>query len=235
MTKTAVLVADNDVDFLETRAEFLEREGYHVVQAADFTQARRLLEQGGIGAAILDVRLENDDDDKDTSGLTLAEEVARSVPKIILTGYPSVAAVRRALHSQPDGHPAAVAFVAKREGPEALLKALRDTLTTRLPATARTPESSLPSVREIESRIAPVSFPIATQLLKDYKEIRKEVTFIYRARLLCAVIGAIVILGGSVGAGCRLGQCRFRDRCRGFGGLVHRHGKRCLQTDGSVP
>jgi len=89
MAKATILFADNDVDFLKTRSEFLEREGYLVVPATSPTEAWRKLKTGGIDLAIVDVRLVNDDDEKDTSGLTLAKEVAHSVPKIILTGFPS--------------------------------------------------------------------------------------------------------------------------------------------------
>lgn len=125
MSKKTILFADNDPDFLTTRAEFLEREGYQVIPAANPTEARRLLEQGGIDLAILDIRLVDDDDDKDTSGITVAKEVARSVSKIILTNFPSYQAVREALGPAPDGLPSAVDFLDKKEGPEKLLAAVR--------------------------------------------------------------------------------------------------------------
>lgn len=128
MTQATILFADNEPDFLKTRVEFLEQEGYHVIQATNPTEARRRLEQGGIDLVILDIRLENDDDEKDTSGLTLAKEVAHSVPKIILTGFPSVDAVREMLRPQLDGRPSATDFVAKLEGPEKLLQAVRQSL-----------------------------------------------------------------------------------------------------------
>jgi CheY-like chemotaxis protein len=196
MAKATILFADNDPDFLKTRAEFLEQEGYLVVPATSVTEAQRKLEIGGIGLAIIDIRLENDDDEKDTSGLVLARDVARSVPKIILTGFPSYQYVREALQPQLDGLPAAVDFVAKQEGPEALLRAIKSTLSRVEP---EMPKQLLPSARELEGRLAPVSFPIAMQLLKDYEEVRKEVTFTYRARLVCVVVGALVILSGGIG------------------------------------
>jgi DNA-binding NtrC family response regulator len=133
MAKATILFADNNLDFLKTRAEFLEQEGYLVIPAADPTESRRKLELGGIDLAIVDIRLRNDDDDKDVSGLTLAKEVARSVPKIILTGFPSYEAVREALKSQSDGLEAAVDFVAKQEGPEALLNAIEKALRLEIP------------------------------------------------------------------------------------------------------
>ncbi len=192
MAKATILFADNDPDFLKTRTEFLEKEGYQVIPAADPTEARRALErEGRIDLAILDIRLVDDNDDKDTSGLTLAKEAARSVPKIILTGFPSVEAARGALKPQPDGLPPAVDFLDKKEGPEALLAAIRRALSVH--------KEEIPSAQEIERKLAPVSFPIATQLFQDYEEVRKDATFMSRARLICVVVGAFVILSGGIG------------------------------------
>jgi CheY-like chemotaxis protein len=125
MAKTTVLFADNDLDFLEIRKEFLEQAGYQVIPAADPTEARRILEQGWIDLAVIDIRLMYDDDEKDVSGLTLVREPTyRAVPKIILTGFPTYHAVREALGPTVDGLPPAVDFLAKQEGPEALINAV---------------------------------------------------------------------------------------------------------------
>ncbi len=145
-----ILFADNDDEFRETRAELLEQEGCHVIQAANSAEARQRLEAGGIDLAILDIRLENDDDERDLSGLRLAKETAKKmptivtsrffsefVPTIILTGYPSYEAVRDALSPSVGGLPAAVDFVAKQEGPGALLAAIRRALSVPKDAQAR--------------------------------------------------------------------------------------------------
>lgn len=124
-----ILFADNDPDFLETRREFLTRDGYSIISASNPAEARRHLEQGGIDLAILDIRMVNDDDDRDVSGLTLAKEPAYyAIPKIILTGFPSVQAVREALGPVLDGLPPAVDFVAKSEGPLVLAQAIQQAL-----------------------------------------------------------------------------------------------------------
>jgi DNA-binding response OmpR family regulator len=120
-----ILFADNDPDFLDTRAEFLEQAGYRVLKAYTLEQARQLLETAYVHLAILDIRMENEDDEKDISGLTLAKDpVFRTIPKIILTGYPSYQAVREALGPALDGLPPAADFLAKQEGPEALIQAV---------------------------------------------------------------------------------------------------------------
>jgi hypothetical protein len=69
--------------------------------------------------------MKDDSDDKDTSGLSLArKEAYRPVPKIILTRYPSYEYVREALGPAIEGLPPAVDFLAKQEGPEAMLRAV---------------------------------------------------------------------------------------------------------------
>jgi hypothetical protein len=107
----------------------LEQEGYKVLLAVNPTDAKRLLENGGIDLAILDIRLTNDDDEKDTSGLIIAKTVAPSVPKIILTGYPTFANVRESLgYMTTSGMPAAVNFLDKAEGPNAMIHAISYTI-----------------------------------------------------------------------------------------------------------
>jgi DNA-binding response OmpR family regulator len=128
MSKGVVLFADNDPRFLKVRKEFLEKEGYRVIPAADPTEARRILEQKQVDLAILNIRLLDDTDQKDISGLTLAKETASSVPKIMLTGFPTWKAVKEALGPHVDGVPAAVDFVSKQEGPEAMVQAVDLTL-----------------------------------------------------------------------------------------------------------
>lgn len=128
MSKGVILFADNNPRFLKVRKEFLEKEGYQVIPAADPAEARRILEQKQVDLAILNIRLVDDTDQKDISGLTLAKETARSVPKIMLTGFPTWKAVREALGPDLDGVPAAVDFVSKAEGPEAMVQAVDLTL-----------------------------------------------------------------------------------------------------------
>ncbi|MGQ9601043.1 MAG: TRADD-N-associated membrane domain-containing protein [Anaerolineae bacterium] len=180
MAKATILFADNDSDFLKTRSEFLEQEGYLVIPAADPTEARRKLEVGRIDLVIVDIRLVNDDDEKDTSGLTLAKEVARTVPKIILTGFPSYEYVRDALRPQLDGLPAAVDFVAKQEGPEALLRTVRKALGFAPEWLRKTIDGT------------------AKRLDKDYEDACRQSQMNYIASLVVAGIGIVIIFIGTV-------------------------------------
>lgn len=126
--KGTLLFADNDPFFLATRKESLEQAGYTVITATNPDDAKRKLEIGGIDLAILDIRLEEDDDNKDLSGLALAKKVGRSVPKIILTNYPTSDYVREALRPQLDGLPVAVDFLSKAEDVTSLVMAIEDVL-----------------------------------------------------------------------------------------------------------
>lgn len=125
MDKGTILLADNLIRALETRAEFLENAGYRVIKASNYDEALRQLSDAWVHLAVLDMRLVDDNDTEDESGLRLAEnENFRTIPKIILTGFPTYATVREALTPFPDGTPKAVAFLAKEEGLDALLVAI---------------------------------------------------------------------------------------------------------------
>lgn len=128
MAQIKILMADNDPDFLETRREFLVKEGYKVITASSPSEAQEKIQQEDVDLAIMDIRLLNDDDEKDVSGLELAKNIGRPLPILILTGYPAVEYVRQALRFQADGIPVAHDFIAKEEGPKALLTAVRRAL-----------------------------------------------------------------------------------------------------------
>lgn len=121
-----ILFVDNDAPFLNTRSEFLERAGYDVLKASTLAEAEWLLQNANIHLAILDIRMQNDDDDRDTSGLELAKRSAyRSIPKIILTNHAYYDAVREALREQKGFKPA-IDVIKKEDGPEALITAIKN-------------------------------------------------------------------------------------------------------------
>lgn len=125
-----ILFIDNDPDFLQTRAEFLQRAGYQVVEAVSVEQARQLLEEGFFHLMIVDIHMVDDTDEHDRSGLALAKDPAYlSVPKIILTIDESFETAREALRPGPDGLPAAVHYLGKKEGPQAMIEAVQEALT----------------------------------------------------------------------------------------------------------
>ena len=132
MAQETILLADNDIYFLKIRKVSLERAGYRVLTASDPIEARQLLSSTHIDLAILDICLENNRDEKDISGLLLARDSAHSVPKIMLTEYPSLETLRHALSGLMPGGAIAADYVTKADGPEALLRAIRAVLQQKI-------------------------------------------------------------------------------------------------------
>jgi CheY-like chemotaxis protein len=129
MAKETLLLADNDPEFLKMLSPKLIDAGYIVIWAENPIQARSALTDKGIDLAILDLRLEDNHDKGDVSGLTIARDVARAVPKIIISDYASLDDVRDDLGlSVVDGLPSVVRFVKKKQGVEAILKAIEEGL-----------------------------------------------------------------------------------------------------------
>lgn len=131
MSRAAILLADNDRGFLRVRKEYLEACGYTVLTATTPEEAKQVLCQHRPDAVIMDVRLNDDDDELDMSGLRVLQDAPVSMPKLILTGYPTVELARQALRQAMDGRSLAVDFVMKSEGSEAMLRALETALVRR--------------------------------------------------------------------------------------------------------
>ncbi len=131
MIQRKILLADNDPNFLLITRDFLESKGYQVLTAANPSTARKILLQHKPDLAIVDLRLMDNNDQLDKSGLWLAEEMmwASDVPHIILTGFTAPAEhVREALKRNPEGKAPAVNFIMKREGLLVLLEAVQEAL-----------------------------------------------------------------------------------------------------------
>ena len=176
-----ILFADNDLDFLETRQTFLENAGYHVIAATNPNEAKGILEINKIDIAIIDVRLINDKDKNDLSGLALAESVAPSVPKIILTDHYEPHLIKKALMLRAGGLHIAVDFVHKEDGMQAMLTSIRRVL-------------------EIQSRLK--EFDTAGNRLKDldiiFKETLYQMKWVNRLGLWVSVAGVLIIFIGII-------------------------------------
>ncbi len=173
-----ILFVDNDPGFLKTRQTFLEDAGYHVIPAKSPDEAKAILEKQKIDIAIIDVRLINDKDPGDQSGLDLAKTVAPSVPKIILSKYDKH--IRQALMLRPEGHVAAD-FVPKLDGMQAMLTSIR-------------------SVFDIQSRLK--KFDTAGDRLKDldiiFKETLYQMKWVNRLGLWVSIAGFSIIFIGII-------------------------------------
>lgn len=132
MAKT-ILIADNHPKFLETRRIFLESAGYRVLTATSPEEARYALKNEWVHLALLDIRLADNNDRKDDSGLQIAKDPAfRHIPKIMLTAYPNYESVRIAMGPAAVGLPPAVDYLGKIEGPQAMLDAVDSALAKHL-------------------------------------------------------------------------------------------------------
>ncbi len=128
--KKTILFMDNKLDFLDVHARLLEQADYYVLRADTLVGAKEILSNEHLHLAILDMRMEDDNDKQDISGLMLAQqETYRSIPKIILTAHPSYEYAREALGLALNGSSPAVNFIGKAEGPEALLQAVEQVFT----------------------------------------------------------------------------------------------------------
>jgi CheY-like chemotaxis protein len=131
MNQAVVLLVDNNELWLDETADCLQRNGYRVVKTTDQHQAGRILMGQHVDVVLIDLRLVNDNDRKDISGLTLAQEMSGPIPKVIVTNYPADEVIVQALQPGPDGLAPAVRFVDKKMGSDAILKAVREAI--RLP------------------------------------------------------------------------------------------------------
>ena len=128
MRSRRVLIVDNDPHFRSSVEVLLDARGYTVFATGTHLEARHIAQRERVHVAVLDIRMESDPDHDDMSGLTLARKLDPSVIKIMLTAYPSLAAIRRSSF----GDVPAANFVFKDEGPEALLNAMAEAFTDKV-------------------------------------------------------------------------------------------------------
>jgi CheY-like chemotaxis protein len=125
MTKPyRILVVDNSPHVRQSSKLLLKAQGYQVSTATNPVEARRLIDERRVHLAVVDIRLEDDDDPQDTSGLELAASLDPIIARIVITGYDSFENMRRALRPVlPDNIPADD-YILKKDGPSALLEAI---------------------------------------------------------------------------------------------------------------
>lgn len=131
MNQFCLLWADNTPESLALYSEFFHNAGYHILTATNAEEARLALRQRRIHLAVLDMRLEREEDDKDMSGYNIARTEAPGIPKIILTAWPSL---RDAVQSLKGTTPPAVEYLTK---PETTLEMLHTAVQQALAQYAR--------------------------------------------------------------------------------------------------
>jgi DNA-binding response OmpR family regulator len=111
---------------------FLEVEDFEVEEASTPERAIELLSQRDFALVVADLRMRDDANVDDMSGIEVAKAgLPRGIPCIIVTAYPTVDLARRALRSR-GVEPFAKDLVPKADGPYALLDSI--ILTLRVPA-----------------------------------------------------------------------------------------------------
>jgi DNA-binding NarL/FixJ family response regulator len=115
-------VVDNDEHFLKQTRRGFELRGYYVLHATGADEAKRLLAQERVHIAIIDIRLKDDTDEYDKSGLELAMAVDQMIGKVIITAYEvTLDDVHRMFGSDATEIQPAPSFVPKKSGFAALL------------------------------------------------------------------------------------------------------------------
>lgn len=133
-----LLLADNRPEYRHSLRGFLELENYDVIEATSPVEAKEKLGNPGIDLALVDLRLTDDDDTADISGLEVAKLAAKlHIPCIIITAFDSVEVTRLALRSR-GAEPIADDLIPKIYGPQAVLDAIKLVLNNSI----ETPEKS---------------------------------------------------------------------------------------------
>jgi DNA-binding response OmpR family regulator len=123
MNKPTVVIIDDDRSFVAALSIFLERRGYHTVQAFTGQEGLARLRNNGIDLGIIDVHL------PDISGIDVAQQMCRSgaTPPLILISSDHRPEVRQACREA-----GAQLFLPKPIGPERLLSAIADALGNKM-------------------------------------------------------------------------------------------------------
>ncbi len=177
--KNVILLADNNAVFRDKWGKILVNAGFEVKYASNPQQARNILQNAGVDLAILDLRLEDDDDENDLSGLDLAlEEAFKYTPKIVLTAFKiEYKNLRKALGTSIDELPPTVAFMDKTEGPDALIEVIRYTLET------------WPKLRMS-------TLKVSAQIKTDHDVARQQARLNFKVAFTISIIGFLVIFAG---------------------------------------
>jgi DNA-binding NtrC family response regulator len=131
MKKPVVLIVDNHPEFLATRSELVEAAGYKVITAGSPDEARACARNKKIDLAVIDLRLHDDGDPEDFTGIFLAEELHPLIPVILQTDFATVATARESLRRNESGESIADDYISKGDGSKALISSIKKLLVTR--------------------------------------------------------------------------------------------------------
>lgn len=120
-----ILLADNSEDYHRSLKGLLELENYAVEIAVSVQQALEILKSTDFDLILVDLRLTDDDDQYDISGLEVAKRAqSLSIPCVFVSGFTTIEYQRIALRSR-GAMPLALDFIEKQRGPQAVLDDLK--------------------------------------------------------------------------------------------------------------
>ena len=123
-TRPRVLVVDNDVKVVLSYQELLKFFGYEPILATGFGKdlikdAKDKAREHRCSLALIDLRLTDDYDKNDNSGLLLASEFGDEIRSVILSGYGDPDFLREILQNHRD-----INFISKGDTPETIKRVL---------------------------------------------------------------------------------------------------------------
>lgn len=143
-----ILIVEDDRVTAALTAELLRDQGHTAVIAHTPEAALEQIARSYYHLVIVDLRLRDNTDPNDRSGLELAEQIDQAIPKIILTKFPTLRDSVRALEQAAGRRSLAVKFVNKDDGDDVLSAAVAAVLDGAAPG------ASPPQIRWAE-RAAP--------------------------------------------------------------------------------
>lgn len=138
-----ILLADNDREYLKSTCKILQLHGFSILPAISVEEAEQAVRNWPISLAILDKRLEDDDDQNDTTGIQLGKRL-KGTPKIVLTRFPSPESVREAMAFRERDQNRFWNYIDKAAGMHSLVETIDQTLTLTRPPDSRTNWSGRP-------------------------------------------------------------------------------------------
>ena len=129
--KHTILFDEDATSFRESYRELLTDAGFHVIEASTTLEALTILQRQPVDLILVDMRLKDNEDNNDVSGLEFARLPAfRQIPKIVLTAFSvSYDNLREVTGFSPEELPSVYTFVGKKEGPKPLIDAIRACLS----------------------------------------------------------------------------------------------------------
>src|ERR1044072_8076626 len=110
-----ILVADNNATCLHDLSDSVKGAGYDVIPAKNYKEAMAVIGNHGAELAVVDLRLEEDEDENDLSGIHVAEDTDRTVPKIIVSNFASIKDAAEHLKLDLEVFPTILDFVHKSQ------------------------------------------------------------------------------------------------------------------------